>query len=164
MDKSHLSDSTSTTTNLNEACSLDSLCDHLLHLDSPSLSSELQDTSSVESVEIEFVPDFEESLESNKFLRTDVFSVHHDYGMFLLNQDIDTASDNLNHQDIHVCEKQGQDAFLIHATNHSHIFALPQFMTEHNCEDLKPTDTPSTVSTLIQASSDHTSNQICAHN
>ena len=74
-DKSHLSDSTSTTTNLNETCSLDTSCDHLLHLDSSSLLCELQDTSSVESVEIEFVPDFEEPLESNKFSPTDVFSV-----------------------------------------------------------------------------------------
>ena len=64
VDKSHLSDSTSTTTNLNETCSLDTSCDHLLHLDSPSLSSELQDTSSDESVEIEFVPDFQAPLES----------------------------------------------------------------------------------------------------
>ena len=58
LDKSHPSDSTSTTTNLNETCSLDMSCDHLLHLDSPSLSSE--DTASVESAEIEFVRDFEE--------------------------------------------------------------------------------------------------------
>ena len=156
VDKSHLSDSTSTTTNLNETCSLDTSCDHLLHLDSPCLSSELQDTSSVESVEIEFVPDFEEPLESNKFSPTDVFSVQHDYDLFTLNQQIDTPSDNLHHQDTHVCEKQGQDAFLIHATNLSHIFALPQFMTQHNCEDLKSTDTPM----YLYPSSDHTSNQI----
>ena len=37
-------------------------------------------------------------------------------------------------------------------------------MAQHNCEDLKPTDTPSTFSTFTQASSDHTSNPICAHN
>ena len=37
-------------------------------------------------------------------------------------------------------------------------------MAQHNCEDLKPTDTPSTVQTFIQASSDHTLNPICAHN
>ena len=164
VDKSHHSDSTSTTTNLNETCSLDTSCDHLLHLDSPSLSSELQDISSVESVEIEFVPDFEESLESNKFLPTDVFSVQHDNDLFLLNQEIDTPSDNLNHQDTHVCEKQGQEAFLIHATDLSHNFALPQFMAQHNCEDPKPTDTPSIYSTFTKASSDHISNQICAHN
>ena len=102
VDKSHLSNSTSTTTNLNETCSLDSSCDHLLHLDSPSLSSELQDTS---SVEIEFVPDFEEPFESNKFSPTDVLSVQHDYDLFLLNQEIDTPCDNVNHQDTHVCEK-----------------------------------------------------------
>ena len=72
VDKPHLSDSTKNTINLKETCSLDASCDHLLHLDSPSLSSELEDTSSVESVEIEFVPDFEEPLESNKFSPTDV--------------------------------------------------------------------------------------------
>ena len=148
VDKSHLSDSTSTTTNLNETCSLDTSCDHLLHLDSPSISSELQDTSSVENVEIEFVPVFAEPLESNKFSPTDVFSVQHDYDLFLLNQEIDTLSDNLNHQDTHVCENQGQDDFLIHATDLSHNFALPQLMAQHNCDDLKPTDTPSTFSTF----------------
>ena len=66
VDKSNLSDSTTTTTNLNETCSLDTSCNHLLHLDSPSLSSKLQDTSIVESIENEFVQDFEEPLESNK--------------------------------------------------------------------------------------------------
>ena len=89
---------------MNETCSLDTSCDHMFHLDSSSLSSELQDTSTVESVEIEFVPDFEKPLESNKFSPTDVFSVQHDYDLFLLNQEIDTPSDNLNHQDTHVCE------------------------------------------------------------
>ena len=42
-------------------------------------------------------------------------------------------------------------------------FALPQFMAQHNCEDLKPTDTPSSFSTFTQDSSDLMSNQICAH-
>ena len=103
-------------------------------MDSPSLSSELQDTS---SVEIEFVLDFEQPSEINNFSPTDVFSVQHDYDLFLLNQEIDTASSNLNHQGTHVCEKQGQDDFLIHATDLSHNFSLPQFMTQHNCEDLQ---------------------------
>ena len=172
MDKSHLSESTSTTTNLNETCSLDTSCDHLSHLDSSNLSSELQDTSIIESIEPESVPDFEdllqldstsvssqdtssieiefvsdpeEPLESNKSSPTDVFSVQHDYDLFLLNQEIDTPSDNLH--------KQDQDDFLIHATNLSHTFALCQFMAQHNCEDLKPIDTPSTTSTFTQASS-----------
>ena len=163
MDKSHLSDSANTTTHLNKTSSLDTSCDHLLHLDTLSLSSELQDTSSVESVEIEFVPDFEEPLESNNFSLTDIISVQYDHDLFLLNQEIDTPSDHLNHPDIHVCEKQGQDKFLIHATDLSHNFALPQFMAQHICEDLKPIDTPSTFSTFTQASTDHTSNPICAH-
>ena len=50
---SHLKDPISTTTNLDEPCPLDKSCDHRLHLDSPSLSSELQDNSSVDSVETE---------------------------------------------------------------------------------------------------------------
>ena len=166
-------------------------CDHLHHLDSPSLSSELQDNSIVEntetesvhdfedllqldsthvssqdtsSIKIEFVSDPEDPLESNKFSPTDVLSIQHDYDLSLLNQEIDTPSDNLNHQITHICETQGQDDFLNNATDFSHNFALPQFMAHHNCEDLKLIDTPSTFSTFTQASSDHTSNQICAHN
>ena len=37
-------------------------------------------------------------------------------------------------------------------------------MAQHSCEDQKPTDTSSTFSTFTQASSYHTSYQICAHN
>ena len=58
---------------------------------------------------------------------------------------------------------QCQDEFFIHVTDLSHNFALPQFMAQHQCEDLKPIDTPSTFSTFTQAPSDHTSNPICAH-
>ena len=96
------------------------------YLDSPSLSSELQDMSSVESVEIELVPDFDEPLDNNNSSPTDVFSEQHDYSLFLLNQEIDTPPDNVNHQDSYACEKLGEDGtFLIHATNLSHILALP---------------------------------------
>ena len=182
VDKSHLSDSTSTTTNLNETFSLDTSCDHLLHLDSPSLSSDLQDNSIVEntetepvpdfedllqldstcvssqdtsSIEIEFVSEFEGQLDNANLSPTDVLSIQHDYDLSLLNQEIDTPSDNLHHQDTHVCEKKDQDDLLIHATNLSHNFALPQFMAQHKCEDQKPIDTPNTFSTFTQASSDH---------
>ena len=63
---SHLRDPISTTTNLDEAYPLGTSCDHLLHLDSPSLSSELQDNSSVHSVEIEFLPESEGQLDHTK--------------------------------------------------------------------------------------------------
>ena len=53
----HLEDPISTTTNLDEAFPLDTPCDLLLHLHSPSISYELQDNSSVDSVEIEFLPE-----------------------------------------------------------------------------------------------------------
>ena len=59
---------------------------------------------------------------------------------------------------------KNQDDILIHATNLSHTFALPQFMAQHNYEDLKPTDTPSTVPTAIQATSDQMFNPSCTHN
>ena len=36
-------------------------------------------------------------------------------------------------------------------------------MAEHNCEDLEPTDSPSTVPTAFQATSDQTFNPRCAH-
>ena len=169
---------------------MDTSCDHLLHLDSPSLPSELQDNSIVESTEPESVPDFEDllqldstsassqdtssneiefvsesegQLDNANLSPTDIFLEQHDYELFLLQKEIDGPYDNLSHQETHVCEEQGQYDLLIHATNLSHNFALPQFMVQHNCGDLKPIGTPSTTSTFTQASSDHTSNQISAH-
>ena len=82
VDKSHLSESTSTTTNLNEPCSLDTSCDHLLHLDPHSLSSELQDNSIVESTEPESVPDFEDllQLDSTIVSSQDTSSIEIEFG------------------------------------------------------------------------------------
>ena len=48
--------------------------------------------------------------------------------------------------------------------NLSHNLALPQFLAQHNCEDLDPTDTPSAVPTTLQAPRDDTYNPKCAHN
>ena len=112
---------------------LDTSCDHLLHLDSPSLSSELQDTSSVDSVEIEFLPESEGKLDHTNLSPIDAFSGHHDYELVLLQKEIDATNGNLNHQETHNCENQ--DDILIHSTILSHTFALPQLMAEHNCED-----------------------------
>ena len=159
---SHLKDPTSATTNLDEACPLDTCCDHLLHLDSPSLSSEPQDNSSVDSVEIELLPESEGKLDHTYHSPTDVFSEHHEYELFLLQKEFDAPNDNPNHYDIHTCENQ--DDILIHATNLSNIFALPQFMAQHTCEDQEPTDDPITVPTASQASCDHTIKPKCAHN
>ena len=134
----------------------------MLNLGSPRLSSELQDTSSVENVEIEFLPESEGKLDHTNLSPTDVFSVHHDYELFLLQKEIDAPNDNLIHQDTHNCENQ--DDIIIHATILSHTFALPQLMAEHNCEDLEPADSPSTALTAIQATSDQTFNPRCSHN
>ena len=175
---------------MNDTCPLDSSCEHLLHLDSPSLSSELQDNSSfVESsepesvpdsedllqlestsvssqdtscIEMEFLPEFEGQLDHANLSPTDVFLEHHDYELFLLQKEVDTPYDNLNHHDTHVCDNQ--DEILIHATNLSHTVALPQYIAQNNCEDLEPTDNPSAVPTSFQASSNHTFNTKCAHN
>ena len=130
MATSHLKDPISTTTNLDEACSLDTSCDLLHLLDSPSLSSELQDNSSVDSIEIEFLPESEGQLDHTTLSPTDVFSEHHDYELFLLQKEFDAPNANPNHYDIHTCEIQ--DDILIHATNLSNTFALPQIMAQHN--------------------------------
>ena len=159
---SHLKDPISTITNLNEACPLDTSCDYLLHLDSPSLSSEPQDNSSVDSVEIELLHESEGQLDHTYHSPTDVFSEHHEYELFLLQKELDAPNDNLNHYDIHTCENQ--DDIFIHSTNLSNIFALPQFMAQHTCEDQDPTDNPSALPTAPQASCDHTLKPMCAHN
>ena len=41
--------------------------------------------------------------------------------------------------------------------------ALPQFLTNHHCDDLDPTETPSAVPTALQAPSDDTYNPKCPH-
>ena len=145
-----------------EACTLDTSCDYLLHLDSPSLSPELQYNSSVDSVEIEFLPESEGHLDHTKNSPTDLFSTHHDYELFLLQKELDAPNNNLNHHNFHTCENQ--DDILIHATNLSNIFALPQFMAQHTCDDQEPTDDPIAVPTASQASCDHTLKPKCAHN
>ena len=58
---------------LDEACPLDTSCDYLLHLDFPSLSPELQYNSSVDSVEIEFLPESEGQLDHTKNSPKDLF-------------------------------------------------------------------------------------------
>ena len=93
---------------------------------------------------------------------TDVYSLYHEYDLFLLNQEIDTPSENLNFQNTHVCENG--DVIIIHATNLSCTFALPQYTAEHNCEDLDPTDAPSIAQTAIQATSDKPFSPRSAHN
>ena len=152
---SHLKDPISTTTNLDEAYPLDTSCDHLPHLDSPSLSSELQDNSSVDSVEIELPPKSEGQFDYTNLSPTDVFSEQHEYELFLLQKEFDAPNDTLNHHDIHNCENQ--DDILTNATNLS-------YMAQHNCEDQEPTDGPSAVPTVSQALCDHTMKPKCAHN
>ena len=134
---SHLEDSMSTTTNLDEAYPLDRSCELLPILESPSLSSELQEYSSVDSVEIEFLHESEGQLDHTNLSPTDVFSEHHDYKLLLIQKEFDAPNDNPNHYDIHTCEIQ--DDIFIHATNLSNTFALPQFMAQHNCEEHEPT-------------------------
>ena len=129
---SNQKDPISTTTNLDEPCPLDTSCDLLPQLDSPRLSSKLQDNSSLDSVEIELLPESEGQLDHTKLSPTDVFSAHHEYKLFLQKTKIDASNDNPNQYDIHTCGNQ--DDILIHATNPSNTFALPQFMAQHNCE------------------------------
>ena len=134
VDKCHLSDSTGTTDSLDESCTLDAPDGHLLQLDSTSLAFQLHDTT---SVEIKFVPEFEEHLHNANLSQTDVFLEPHDYELFLLSQQIDTPSDNLSHLESHICEKLCQfDTFFTHATHLGLTFVLSHLMAQHNYEDL----------------------------
>ena len=111
---------------------------------------------------IEFLPESEGQLDHTNLSPTDVFSEHNDYELFLLQNEIDAPNDNPDHYEINTCEIQ--DDMLIHATNLSNTFALPQFMAQHSCEDHDPTNDPSAVPTASQASCDHTIKPKCAHN
>ena len=91
--------------NLNATCPLDTSCDHLLHLDSPSLSSELQDNSSVDSVEINLLRESEVQLGHVNLSPADVFHGNHDYEQFLIQKELDAPNDNLNHQDSRILSK-----------------------------------------------------------
>ena len=183
-------DSTSTTTLLNKTCPVNTSCDHLSHLDHPNISSDLADNSTVGSteaesildsedllqldsisvssqatcsIETEFLPEFEGSLDHTNLSPTDVFSGHHDYELFLLQKEIDAPHDNTSHENTHVYEEQDQDIILTHATILSHTFALPQFMDQHNFENQEPTDTPNTIPTAFQVSCDLTLHHECTH-
>ena len=70
--------------------------------------------------------------------------------------EIGAPYDNLSHQDTHLYEEHDQDVILTHATILSHLFTT-QFMAQQNYEYLDLSDTPSTVPTTFQSSSDHTS-------
>ena len=72
--------------------------DDLLQLDSARVSS--QDTS---SNEIEF--ESEGQLDNANLSPTDVFSKQHDNELLILEQEIDAPADNLSHQESHACEK-----------------------------------------------------------
>ena len=157
MDKPHLSASISTITNLDVTCTLDTSCDQLLHLDPPSHSSDAQDISIVENVEIEFLPEFEVQLDYANLSPTDVFLRHHDYDLFLLNQEIDT--------DLTISTFRTLMSVIMKMPA---LSMPPTLATPLHCpnswHNLNPTDTPSAVPTAIQASNDHPFNPWCAHN
>ena len=138
---------------MNKTCLLNTSYDHQLHLDHRGTSPELLDYSIVESaepesildsedllqldsisvssqatcsIETEFLPEFKGQLDDTKLSPTDVFSGHHDYELFLLQQEIDAPHDNISHADTHVYEEQDQDVILTHATILSHTFAYSE--------------------------------------
>ena len=91
-----------------------------------------------------------------------VLEICHQFNNSFLHQFSSIFGGNCINYDIHTCENQ--DDILIHATNLSNIFALPQFMAQHTCEAQEPTDDPIAVPTASQASCDHTLKPKCAHN
>ena len=77
---------------MDESSRLSAPDDHLPQMDSTSPSFQLHDTS---SVEIKFVPEFEGQLDHGNPSQTYVFLEHHEYELFLLNQEIDAPSEPL---------------------------------------------------------------------
>ena len=136
VDISHLSDPTSTTTNLDETYPLDTSCEHLVHLDSPSLSSELQDTSSAENVEIEFLPEPEGKLDHTNLSPTDVFSAQHNYEVLNPTDNpsaVPTAIKATSDQTFNPrCAHNPMATQCNQYPNPNHNFALPQFMAQPN--------------------------------
>ena len=120
----------------------------------PNCGFNIQDHSSVDSVEIELLPESEGQLDHTDLSPTDVFLEHHGYELYLQQNEFDVPNDNLNQHDIHNCENQ--DDILIHAIYLSNTFALPHFMAQHNFEYQDPTVYPSAVPNASQASCDHT--------
>ena len=112
VDKSHLCDSTITTTTLNETCPLNTSCDHLLHLDPPSISSELQENSIDGSTEPESVPDYE--------------------GLLQLDSSSVSSQDTSSIETEFLAEFEGQ---LDHTTFHQQMFSLDTMTM--NCSSYK---------------------------
>ena len=67
----------------------------------PAFHLNYKTTPSVDSIEIEFLPESEGQLDHTILSPTDVFSEHHDYELFLLQNEIDAPNDNPDHYDIH---------------------------------------------------------------
>ena len=162
VDKSHVSAPISTITNLYITCTLDTSCDQLLHLDPPWHSSDPQDISSVENIKLNFflnlkynwtMPTFHQQMFS---LGTMIMICSYPTKRLIPHLTISTLRTLMS--------VKMKISSLSMPPTFSHTIALPQFMAQHNYEGLKPTGTPSAVSTAIQASSDHPFNPWCGRN
>ena len=162
VDKSHVSAPISTITNLYITCTLDTSCDQLLHLDPPWHSSDPQDISSVENIKLNFflnlkynwtMPTFHQQMFS---LGTMIMICSYPTKRLIPHLTISTLRTLMS--------VKMKISSLSMPPTFSHTIALPQFMAQHNYEGLKPTGTPSAVSTAIQASNDHPFNPWCGRN
>ena len=160
-------DYTSTPTSTYKTCLLNTSCGHQLHLDHTNTSPELQDHSIVGSAGPKSIIDSEDLLQFDSISvspqATHIFeteSLPEFKGQLNdINQEpTDTPStipaafqapmdDTYNSE----CTHNPMAIQLNQYPNPSHNSALPQFLADHNCEDLDPTDTPSAVPNTLQA-------------
>ena len=146
VDISHLSDSTRTTTNLDETCPLDTSCGHSVH---PASHLNYEIIHVLIVLKLNFflnqrenwiIPTFHQLMFS-----VDTMTMNYSYYKRRL----------IHHMTISIIrslmsmKSMIKISFLTHATILSLTFALPQFMAQHNYYDLESSDTPSTVPTSL---------------
>ena len=167
-------DSTSTSTSMNKTCLLNTLCDHQLHLDHTSSSSELQDHSIVGSAEPESI------LDSEHLLQLDSISVSPQATCYFETEflpEFKGQLDDINQEPTDTpstipttfqsprdvtyngeCTRNPMAIQCNQYPNPSHNSTLQQLLAHHNYEDLDPTDTPSAVPTALKAPKHCTNN------
>ena len=146
VDISHFSDPPRTTTNLDKTCPLDTSCGHLVHPASY-LNYEIIHVGIV--LKLNFFLNQRENWIIPTFhqLMFSVYTMTMNYSYYKRRL--------IHHMTISIIrtlmsmQSMIKMSFLTHVTILSLTFALPQFMAQHNCDDLDSSDTPSTVPTAL---------------
>ena len=160
-------DSISTATPVKKPCPVNTSCDHLPHLDHPSISLEPQDQSIVGSAEPASILGSEDLFQLDSIGASPQATCNFETESL---PEFKGQLDDINQEPIETpttittafqaprddthnpeCTHNPMAIQCNQYPNPSHNSALPQFLAHHNCEGLDPTDTPSAVPTALQA-------------